>query len=105
MEANNNDRDNIRRELDQATNSLQQCTQHRTEALAELAAHLRAQGEASAKAAEVRARLELHEQEFRVLADTVVVLRQVLGGGRESVGAKMTSAVSSGRATGNSTPM
>ncbi len=105
MEANNSDRDNIRRELDQATNSLQQCTQHRTAALAELAAHLRAQGEASAKAAEVRARLELHEQEFRVLADTVVVLRQVLGGDVKGVGAKTASAVRSGRTTGHSTPM
>ncbi len=105
MEATNDSNLDMRQELDQATNSLQQCKQQRTAALAELAAHLRAQGEARAKAADVRAKLELLGQEFRVLADTVVVLRQVLGGDGKGVSATMTTSVMSGRATGSHTPV
>ena len=105
MEATRSDSDNKRQELAQANNRLQQCTQRRVAVREELAAHLRAQGEASEKAADASARLELLEQEHWVLADTVVVLRQVLSGGEEDVRATTMIAVRSGRTTANVMPV
>ncbi len=105
MEATRSDSDNKRQELAQANNRLQQCTQRRVAVRAELAEHLRAQVEASEKAADASARLELLEQEHWVLADAVIALKQVLGSDKESVGAAKATTFDSGRSTGHNTPV
>ncbi len=58
MDDNHNDRLQAQRALDQATNSHQQATLRRVATLAELAAHIRAQGEASGRVAAARTQLE-----------------------------------------------
>ena len=72
-------RKETQRALDRATNCHQQATLRKAATLAELADHLRAQGEAIGKVAATRTQLEFLDQELSALDAAVVVLRDTLG--------------------------
>ncbi len=80
MEANADNIDYLQEELDRATQCHQHTTRHKATKLAELAAHLRTQGEASGRVAAARTRLDSLDQELIALDAAVRALRDTLGG-------------------------
>ena len=87
MDDNQNDynihghgRDDPQRALDRATQCHQQATLIKAATFAELAAHLRAQGEASGRVAAARTQIEFLDQELSALDAAVRALRDTLGG-------------------------
>ena len=79
MERNDNHFAQLERALDRATNSHQQATLNKAATLAELAAHLRAQGEASGRVAAARTQVEFRDHELSALDAAVSALRGTLG--------------------------